>query len=241
MAEQKVDVLITGGKATAAPPLGPALGPLGVNIGKVVADINKKTESMKGMQVPVSVIVNTDTKVYKIEIGTPPVSALIKKEAGVDKASSNPGSDFVADLKIEQIIKIAKIKEDVLLGTSLKEKIKEIAGSCVSLGVLIEGKNPKDALKYINKGVYDEKIKLEKTELSQEELKKLEVEKKKLLEEIEEKRSEYTKKAKEILDKYKNKAKSEIKNKMREAGIPEMIINEILPAEEKDKNKAKGK
>ena len=71
MAKETIEVLIEGGKATAAPPLGPALGPMGVNIGQVVSDINSKTQSFKGMQVPVKVIIDTDTKGYKISIGTP--------------------------------------------------------------------------------------------------------------------------------------------------------------------------
>ena len=62
MAKDTVEVLIQGGKATAAPPLGPALGPKGVNIGKVVADINEKTKDYAGMQVPVKVIIDTDDK-----------------------------------------------------------------------------------------------------------------------------------------------------------------------------------
>ena len=66
MATQTIEQLVEGGKATAAPPLGPALGPLGVNIGQVVAEINKKTESFKGMQVPVKVIVDGDTKEFSI-------------------------------------------------------------------------------------------------------------------------------------------------------------------------------
>ena len=83
MATQSVDALVEGGKASAAPPLGPALGPLGVNIGQVVAEINKKTASFQGMQVPVKVNVDTDTKEFNITVGTPPASALIKKEANL--------------------------------------------------------------------------------------------------------------------------------------------------------------
>ena len=122
MAKQVVETMIEGGKATAAPPLGPALGPTGVNIGLVVAEINKKTAEMKGMQVPVKVIVDPSTKSFDIEIGTPPASALIKKEAGIEKGASNPLTDKVADLMIEQVIKIAKMKESALLGSTLKSK-----------------------------------------------------------------------------------------------------------------------
>src|SRR3989338_9280482 len=98
MAKITVDVMVEGGKATAAPPLGPALGPTGVNIGLVIADINKKTAELKGMQVPVKVVVDQATKQFTIEIGTPPAAALIKKEAGIETASGNPLRDKVADL-----------------------------------------------------------------------------------------------------------------------------------------------
>src|SRR3989338_7325041 len=124
MAKQVVETMVEGGKATAAPPLGPALGPTGLNIGQVVMEINKKTADLRGMQVPVKVIVDTETKTFTIEIGTPPASALIKKEAG------NPLTDKVADLKIEQIIKIAKTKQDSLLGATMKAKVREIVGTC---------------------------------------------------------------------------------------------------------------
>jgi len=182
MATETVEVLIEGGKATAAPPLGPAMGPLGVNIGEIVENINKKTSAFKGMQVPVKVIVNTDTKEYEIEIGTPPASSLIKKEAGVEKGAANPKIDKVADLKIEQIIKIAKMKETSLLGKTLKEKVKEIIGTCNSMGILVEGVPAFEAIVLVNEGKFDKEIKEEKTELSAEELKELEEGKKKLAE-----------------------------------------------------------
>src|SRR3989338_7305051 len=125
MAKQTVETMIEGGKATAAPPLGPALGPTGVNIGLVIAEINKKTADMKGMQVPVKVMIDTETKTFSIEIGTPPASALIKKEAGVEKAASNPLQEKVADLKIQQVIKIEKIKELEIEKKHLHEEIEK--------------------------------------------------------------------------------------------------------------------
>jgi len=239
MGKKTVEALIEGGKATAAPPLGPALGPLGVNIGQIIADINKKTAGFKGMQVPVKIVVDEDTKEYKISVGTPPCSSLIIKEAGIEKGSSNPKTDKVADLKIEQIIKIAKMKEDSLLGKTLKEKIKEIVGTCRSMGILVEGKPSVDAIKEINEGKFDKEIKEEKTEISAEELKELEQEKKKLAKEMEERREEFIAKAKEIISKMEGKSRGEIKTKLVEAGIPAMIIDELLPAEAKPGEEAK--
>lgn len=231
MATQTVDVLVEGGKATAAPPLGPALGPTGLNIGQVVADINKKTAAFKSMKVPVKIKVDTSNKTYTITVGTPPTSALIKKEAGVEKGSGNPLQDKIADLRIEQIIKIAKMKEDSLLGKTLKEKIKEIIGSCNSIGILVEGVGAKEAIKLVNEGKFNEEIKLEKTELSAEELKTLEEERKRLQEESEKRRAEFERLAKQIIDSMAGKPRGEIKAKLHEAKIPEAIIHELLPVE----------
>jgi large subunit ribosomal protein L11 len=234
MAKQTVESLIEGGKASAAPPLGPALGPTGVNIGQVVAEINKKTADMKGMQVPVKVTVDTDTKEFTIEIGTPPAAALIKKEAGISKGAGNPLTDRVADLKIEQIIKVAKMKEDALLGADLKAKAREIVGTCQSMGVLVEGMDAQDALKAIAEGKYDEKISSGKTELTEEELKAQEEEQKKMQEELEKRRAEFETKAKDILSKFEKDLKKGRKA-LQEAGIPQVIINELAPEEEQKK------
>lgn len=237
MAKESVDVLIEGGKATAAPPLGPALGPLGVNIGQVVADINKKTADFKGMQVPVKVIVDKDTKEYTITVGTPPATSLIKKEAGIQKGAGNPLSEKVADLKIEQIIKIAKMKEDALLGKDLKSKVKEIIGTCDSMGVLVEGVPGRDAIKLVNEGRFDTEISSGKTELTEEEKKKLEEEKKKLEEELKEKRAKFESKAKEILKKFEGKDAKVQKKALKEAGIPDVLINELVKEDDKKKKK----
>lgn len=234
MAKQSVDALVEGGKATAAPPLGPALGPLGVNIGQVISEINKKTDSFKGMQVPVKVIVDTDTKKFTVTVGTPPASALIKKEAGIQKGASNPLAEKVADLKIEMIIKVAKMKSDSLLGKTLKQKVKEIIGTCRSMGILVEGVPAGEAIKMVDAGKFDEEIRLEKTEITAEEMKKLQEEKARLQREIEERREEFLKKAKEIAEAFKDKEKNIIKHKLQEAGIPDKIIHEVLPEEKKE-------
>lgn len=239
MADQIIECLVEGGKATAAPPLGPALGPAGVNIGQVVAEINKKTAEFKGMQVPVKVTVKPD-KSFTITVGTPPVSSLVKKEAGIEKGASNPVSDKVADLKIEQIIKIAKMKADALLGKDMIAKVKEIIGSCDSMGVMVEGKQAREVVAEINKGKYVDTIKAGKTELSAEELKKLAEEKKKLQEDIEKRRKEYETKAKDIISKMEGQTRGAIKAKLVEAGIPSALIEELLPAGTKEAG-AKGK
>jgi len=229
MSEKTIEALVEGGKASAGPPLGPALGPLGVNIGDVINAINEKTKDFAGMKIPVKVIV--DGKNFDIKVGTPPVSALIKKEANLNKLSSNPKEDKVADLKIEQIIKIAKAKKDGLNSVDMKSSVKEIVGSCVSYGILVEGKDPKIIINEINEGKYDDEIIHEKTELSAEELKKLEEEKKKLAEEREKHLEEMKEKANEIINQMKGAERYKIIAKMEEEGVSKDVINELLPKE----------
>jgi large subunit ribosomal protein L11 len=232
MPKETIEVLVEGGKATAAPPLGPALGPMGVNISQVVAKINEKTAEFKGMQVPVKVIIDSETKKFDIEVGTPPASALIKKEAGIEKGAGNPLTDKVADLAIEQVIKIAKMKEGNLLGKDNIMKVKEIIGTCNSMGVMVEGRPAHETIRDINAGKFKDEILKGKTELSAEEMKALQEEKKKLAAEIEARRHEFEAKADEILKSMAGKTRGEIKAKMTEAEIPMVIINEKLPVEE---------
>jgi len=235
MAKQTIETLIQAGKATAAPPLGPALGPTGVNIGQVVAEINKKTADLAGMQVPVKVTIDTETKAFTIEIGTPPATALIMREAGIKKGAGNPLADKVADLKIQQIMKIAKTKEDALLGKNLKMKVLEIAGTCQSMGVMIEGMPAFETIPKIKAGMFDDIIASGRTELSEEERKSLEEERKKLQKDMEKRRTEFEAKAKGILKAFEGKPAKVIRKAMEEAEIPMLIINELAPAEEKKK------
>lgn len=236
MAKIIVEALVEGGKASAAPPLGPALGPTGANIGQVVSEINKKTADFKGMKVPVKVIVDDETKEFTIEIGTPPAAQLIKKEAGVDKGAGNPLTDKVADLKIEQIIKISNMKQDSLLGNDTKARVREIVGTCQSMGIMVEGMPANEALKAIAEGKFDEEITSGKTELTEEEKKQLEEEKKRLQEEIEKKRAEFEALGKDIMKQMSSvKDMKKIRTKLQEAGIPMPIINELAPLEEEKK------
>ena len=156
MGKESVDALVEGGKASAAPPLGPALGPLKVNIGQVVAEINKKTEAFKGMKVPVKVIVDTETKEFEIEIGTPPVSGLIKKELSMQKGSGYPNKDKVANMAIEDAIKVAKMKQDAFFNATLKGAVKIVIGSANAMGVLVEGKTAVEINPEIDAGEYDD-------------------------------------------------------------------------------------
>jgi large subunit ribosomal protein L11 len=153
----KVEVLVDGGKATPGNPLGPVLGPLGVNVIQVVSAINEKTRAFSGMKVPVKIIVEKD-RTFTVEVGTPPTTALIMKELGVEKGSGKPKTEKVGDLEIAQAVKIAKMKQDSVLGKNLKKAVKEVVGSCVSLGATVEGKDPREIQKEIDAGKWDKEL-----------------------------------------------------------------------------------
>jgi large subunit ribosomal protein L11 len=156
-----IEVLVPGGKASPGPPIGPALGPLGINIKAVVDDINAKTASYNGMQVPVKVIVD-DKKNVTLEIGIPPASALILIEAGLEKGSSGEAGlekglsseRTVGNIGIAQAIKIAKMKRQSSLSYELKNTVKEILGTCLSMGVTVDEKPARDVQKAIDAGEY---------------------------------------------------------------------------------------
>jgi large subunit ribosomal protein L11 len=156
MVEKKVvEVIVGGGQATAAPPLGPALGPLGVNIVAVVNKINEVTREYAGMKVPVKISVDTEYKTFEVTVGTPTASALIVAELKIEKGSGTPNTVKVGDLSMEQIVRIAKIKAPQLLATNTKDAAKELLGTCVSIGVTVEGKDPRDVQSDIDAGTYD--------------------------------------------------------------------------------------
>ena len=160
MAEaQTISSLVTGGKASAGPPLGPALGPMGVNIMEVIKAINEKTKDFEGMKVPVTVTVHPDTKKWEVEVGIPSAAALVLKEAGIQKGSGTSGTDWVGDIGIDSIVKVAKTKLESSYASSLKSVAKEIIGTCLCLGIKIEGKTPKEITAEISQGKWDEKLK----------------------------------------------------------------------------------
>lgn len=156
MGEKKqVEALVGGGQATAGPPLGPALGPLGVNVLQIVNKINELTKAYAGMKVPVKVIVDVDTKDFEVEIGTPTTAALIIKELGIEKGSGKPNTEKVGNLKLEDIPKIAKMKMAGTYARSERTAAKEILGTCVSLGVTVDGRDPREVQKELDSGKLD--------------------------------------------------------------------------------------
>lgn len=157
MSEKKVvDLLVGGGQATAGPPLGPALGPLGVNVLEIVNKINELTKDYAGMKVPVKVKVDPETKEFEVTVGTPTTSALIVKELKIEKGSGTPNTEKAGNFTMEQVVRIAKLKRPELLAKTLKAAAKEVLGSCVSIGVTVEGKDPREVQKEIDEDKYNE-------------------------------------------------------------------------------------
>lgn len=156
MTEKKqIEALINGGEATAGPPLGPALGPLGVNVLQIVNRINELTKDYAGMKVPVKIIVDVDTKSFEVEIGTPTTSALIIKELGIEKGSGNPKTEKVGNVSIEQALKIAQMKIKDTYSNDVKAALKEVLGTLVSIGVTVDNKDPRDVQKEVGQGKHD--------------------------------------------------------------------------------------
>jgi len=156
VSEKKVvKALISGGQATAGPPLGPALGPLGVNVLAIVNKINEITKQYAGMKVPVQITVDAETKEFEVSVGTPTTSALIVSELGVEKGSGVPNTEKIGNLSMQQVVKIGKVKHSKLLARNLKSAVKEILGSCVSMGVTVEDKDPREVQKEIDEGKHN--------------------------------------------------------------------------------------
>ncbi len=150
--------LVEGGKASAGPPIGPSLGPLGVNVLEVVKKINELTKDFAGMRVPVKVDVDVEKKTFNVEIGTPTTAALIIKELKVEKGSSQAGKSFMGNLPLETVIKIAKLKMNDIGAKTLKSAVKSVVGTCQSMGVKVENKTPKEFIKELEMGIYDHVI-----------------------------------------------------------------------------------
>jgi len=165
-----IKLLVDGGSMKPGPAIAQKLGPLGINIGKVIQDVNNATSEFQGLKVPVELDVNAKTKNFSVHVSSPPVAELIKKELGIEKASGEHKKLKAGNLAIEQIIKIAKIKIGNMLAKDLKSAVKSVVGSCQSLGILIENKEAKEIEGEIVEGKYNLAIDEERTEASKEKL-----------------------------------------------------------------------
>ncbi|MCX4303990.1 MAG: 50S ribosomal protein L11 [Clostridia bacterium] len=141
MAEKEVvnviKLQIEAGKATPAPPVGPALGSSGVNIMQFVKEFNDKTANQPGMIIPVVITVYKD-KSFTFITKVPPVAVLIKKAIGLQKGSGKPNKDKVAKITKEQVKAIAEQKMDDLNAASVEAAMSMVAGTARSMGVVVE-------------------------------------------------------------------------------------------------------
>ncbi len=162
MSKLTIPAMVEGGKASMGPPLGPALGPSGANPGQVIAAINEKTKAFQGMTVPVKVIIDKDSKTFEIEVGTPPVSSLIKAELGlkepVKEEAGVKGKKTIGNLSFDQIVKISQMKREGTLAKTLKAGVMEALGTCISLGVTVEGKKPQEIQTEVREAKWDSKF-----------------------------------------------------------------------------------
>ncbi len=137
MAQKVVGIVrfqVPAGKATPAPPVGPALGQYGVNIGQFTKDFNEKTKGEMGMMIPVVITVYADRS-FTFITKTPPTALLVKKACNIEKASGVPQRDKVATISLEDVRKIAETKMPDLNCSSIESAMSMVAGTCRSMGV----------------------------------------------------------------------------------------------------------
>ena len=132
-----INLQIPAGKATPAPPVGPALGQHGVNIVAFTKDFNERTKNDAGLIIPVVITVYEDRS-FTFITKTPPAAVLIKKACGIDKASGVPNKNKVATITKEQVQKIAETKMPDLNAASLEAAMSMIAGTARSMGIVVE-------------------------------------------------------------------------------------------------------
>ena len=132
-----IKLQIPAGKATPAPPVGPALGQHGVNIMAFTKEFNERTKNQMGMIIPVVITVYADRS-FTFITKTPPAAVLIKKACGIETASARPQADKVAQLTKEQLKQIAETKMPDLNAASLEAAMSMIAGTARSMGVTVE-------------------------------------------------------------------------------------------------------
>ncbi len=137
-ADTKIKLQIPGGQATPAPPVGPALGQHGVNIGQFVTQFNEKTKDLQGTITPVEISVYKD-KSFTFIIKSPPAAVLLKKAVGIAKGSSEPNRDKIGNVTKTQIEEIAKVKLPDLNVKNLEMAGKIIEGTARSMGLKVEG------------------------------------------------------------------------------------------------------
>lgn len=146
---------VQGGRASPAPPIGPALQQLGLDPARVVDDINRATKPYEGLEVRVDVIVDLDAMQYDLRVKLPTTTSLLLKAVGAETPSGDPAHKKIGNIGIDKVIEIAILKKPELNAKSLKAAVKTILGSAKSIGITVEGKDPREVQAEIDKGLYD--------------------------------------------------------------------------------------
>jgi large subunit ribosomal protein L11 len=173
LCKMNIKLLIDGGSMKPGPAIAQQLGPLGINMGKVISDVNSATSNFKGMKVPVELNINEKTKSFTIKTFSPPTSELLKKELNLEKGTADHKKVKVGNASIEDVIKVTKIKFPDMLQKEFKSAVKSVLGTCTSIGILVENKEAKDLSKDVEEGAFENEIKSQKTETSPEKRKEL--------------------------------------------------------------------
>ena len=168
-----IKLLIDGGSMKPGPAIAQQLGPLGINMGKVISDVNSATSNFKGMKVPVELNINEKTKSFTIKTFSPPTSELLKKEINLEKGTADHKKVKVGNASIEDVIKVTKIKFPDMLQKEFKSAVKSVLGTCKSIGILVENQEANDISKDAEAGKFDSEIKSQKIETSPEKRKEL--------------------------------------------------------------------
>jgi len=153
-----VKALVTGGAASGGPPIGPAVGPTGINIKDVVDAVNEKTMLFKGLTVPVRIECDPETKQFEIFVETPSTASLLLKELGIEKGSINSSEKKSGDLTLDQVLTVVNAKKGIFLAKNFKNAVKTVLGTALSIGATVEGSDPREIQKGIDAGDYDDKI-----------------------------------------------------------------------------------
>lgn len=169
-----VKLLIDGGDMKPGPAIAQQLGPMGINIGKVISSVNDATKEFKGVKVPVELHVNEKTKDFSVKTFSPPTSELIKKELKLEKGSGKHKEIKVGNASIEDVIKITKIKYLNMLEKDFKSAVKSVLGTCASIGIFVENKEPLEVIQEVVEGKFDKEINSQKTDTTSDKRQKLE-------------------------------------------------------------------
>jgi len=170
-----IKLLIDGGKMMPGPAIAQQLGPMGINIGKVISDVNEATKDFIGMKVPVKLDINEKTKDFTISTSSPPTSELLKKELNLEKGTPDHKNQKMGNASIEDVIKVTRIKYSDMLEKEFKSGVKSVLGTCASIGILVENKEPNELIEEVRLGKFDKEIEAKSIETNPEKREQLNI------------------------------------------------------------------